>query len=208
MKLSFNKLIYLFSLFAISLSTYRVIKTDTIIYVFLIWNLFLAFIPYWISQFLVRQQTLKRIWLPLVIVWLLFLPNSPYILTDLFHLKRRALIPLWFDLVLICSYALIGFTLFYKSLIDMVQLGKQYISNQYLHIILPIVFWLIAFGLYLGRYLRFNSWDIVQRPVYILNKSVHIVFQKEVIGFTLIFGVFMWLVYLILVNFNVKDSHI
>lgn len=206
MRHSFKTVIYSFSFFAAVLLSYRMIKTDSLIYIFLAWNLFLAFIPYWISNYLLKQEHIKLYYLPLVLLWLLFLPNSPYILTDLFHLKQRPEIPLWYDLILVCSFALIGFTLFYKSIIDMIKLAKEQVDYSYLKYILPLFFWLIAFGLYLGRYLRFNSWDIVNHPFRLAHKSFDSLFHKDTIAFTVIFAVFMWFVYLTLVNFNSKEK--
>lgn len=205
-EINFKTIIYGFSFFAASLLIYRICKTDSLVYIFLAWNLFLAFIPFWISNHLIKQQKITFYYLPFVLLWVLFLPNSPYILTDLFHLKQRAEIPLWYDLVLVCSFALIGFTLFYKSLIDMIRLAREQIQNSYLEYILPVFFWVIAFGLYMGRYLRFNSWDIVNHPFRLAHKSFDSLFHKETIAFTVIFAVFMWLVYLTLVNFNSKEK--
>lgn len=204
--INFKTIIYGFSFFAASLLIYRICKTDSLVYIFLAWNLFLAFIPFWISNNLLKQKQLTFHYLPFVLLWVLFLPNAPYILTDLFHLKPRQNIPLWFDLVLVCSFALIGFTLFYKSLIDMIKLAKEHIHHSYLNYILPVFFWVIAFGLYLGRYLRFNSWDIVNHPFRLAYKSFDSLFQKDTIAFTVIFAAFMWFVYLTLVNFNSKEK--
>lgn len=205
MKDQFRNIIYGFSLFAIGLLTYRICKTESLTYIFLIWNLFLAFIPYWISSHLRKQEQLNYFHIPLAVVWLLFLPNSPYIITDLFHLKPR-LFPFWYDLVLMYSFALIGFVIFYRSLFDMIKLIKNRISGMSLNFILPAFFWLVAFGLYLGRYLRFNSWNVVNHPFRVMNKSFDTLFCKDTIGFTLIFAAFMWFVYLTLVNFNSREK--
>lgn len=205
-RFSFKAVIYSFSIFSVGLLAYRIVKTDSLVYIFLIWNLFLAFIPFWISSHLLKQERLNLYYAPVVFLWLLFLPNSPYILTDLFHLKLRQEIPLWYDLVLVCSFALIGFTLFYKSVIDMIKLVRAQLGDPYINYILPLFFWIIAFGLYLGRYLRFNSWDIVNHPFRLAHKSFDSLFHKETIAFTVIFAAFMWFVYLTLVNFNSKEK--
>jgi uncharacterized membrane protein len=205
MKTSFRNIIYGFCLFAVSLLAYRIYKTESLIYIFLAWNLFLALIPYWISSYLAKAEQLKYIHLPLIAAWILFLPNSPYIITDLFHLKQRHF-PFWYDLVLVYSFALIGFVVFYKSVFDIIKLVRNRIPDLYLRLMLPPFFWLIAFGLYLGRYLRFNSWNVVNHPFRIVNQSFEALFSKDTIGFTLIFAVFMWLVYLTLVNFNSKEK--
>jgi uncharacterized membrane protein len=206
MEKRFNYIIYGFSLFAVCLLTCRIFKTESLIYIFLVWNLFLAFIPYWISSHLSKLEQLKYFHLPLIIMWVLFLPNCPYIITDLFHLKHRDPIPYWYDLVLVYSFALIGFVLFYRSVFDILKLIRNRIPQLYLNFILPAFFWLVAFGLYLGRYLRFNSWNVVNHPFRVAHKSFDALFCKDTIGFTLIFAAFMWFVYLTLVNFNSKEK--
>lgn len=195
MKPNFRKLLYLFTVFTLILLIYRIIRSDGLSYIFLVWNLFLAFIPWWISNYIKRQKiNFKH--LPLFGVWLLFIPNAPYILTDLFHLKQRSYLPLWFDLILVLSFALIGMILFLKSLKDMLTILKKYVSPIQFTFITPVIFWLISFGLYLGRYLRFNSWDIVH-PLQLAKASFGILLEKDTIGFTCIFSVFIWFLYYI-----------
>ena len=198
---TFKQLIYSFALFSVVLLTYRIIKSESLSYIFLAWNLFLAFIPWWISNILKRKEKLTFIHLPIIAIWLLFLPNAPYILTDLFHLKPRTGLPLWFDLILVLSFALTGMIVFFKSLKDMLKLLTNRMPQLYVTIITPFIFWLVAYGLYLGRYLRFNSWDIVH-PFRLMNASFTILFEKDTIGFTCIFSVFLWFLYVMLTRFN------
>lgn len=205
MKPTFKITIYSFSLFALTLLVYRMAKTESPAYIFLAWNLFLAFIPFWISSFLSDQNKFRYFHLPLLCIWLLFLPNSPYILTDLFHLKQWQGMPLWFDLVMVCSFALIGFILLYRSIMDLVTVYRKHVPGSFLNLGLPLLFLIIAFGLYLGRYLRFNSWDAMHHPFRLVRASWHTLLTKDTIGFTLIFGMFMWLVYLSLIHFNSKE---
>ena len=198
---TFKQLIYTFALFSLVLLTYRIIKSESLSYIFLVWNLFLAFIPWWISNILKRKEKLTFIHLPIIAIWLLFLPNAPYILTDLFHLKPRTGLPLWFDLILVLSFALTGMIVFFKSLKDMLKLLTNRMPQLDVTIITPFIFWLVAYGLYLGRYLRFNSWDIVH-PFRLMNASFTILFEKDTIGFTCIFSVFLWFLYVMLTRFN------
>ncbi len=205
MKLNFKQLIYTFTCFSVVLLTYRLIKSESLSYIFLAWNLFLAFIPWWISNYIKHKNTLKLKHIPLLGLWLLFLPNSPYILTDLFHLKPRPYLPLWFDLILVLSFALIGMIVFLKSLKDMLTILKGYISPLMFTIITPFIFWLISFGLYLGRYLRFNSWDIFH-PFRLAKASFGILLEKDTIGFTLIFSAFIWFLYYITMCMNQNEK--
>lgn len=201
-KPTFKQLVYSFTLFSVTLLTYRIIKSDGLSYIFLAWNLFLALIPWWISDYLKQKETVQLKHIPLLGTWLLFIPNSPYILTDLFHLKPRPYLPLWFDLVLVLSFALIGMLVFLKSLKDMFAILKAHVSSMLFTLLIPVVFWLIAFGLYLGRYLRFNSWNVVNHPFRLMRQSFDVLLEKDAIGFTLIFGVFMWFMYYITMCLN------
>ncbi|MBP8033511.1 MAG: DUF1361 domain-containing protein [Bacteroidia bacterium] len=206
MKPTFKQLVYSFTLFSVTLLTYRILKSDGLSYIFLAWNLFLALIPWWISNYLKQKQSLQLKHIPLFGIWLLFIPNSPYILTDLFHLRPRPYLPLWFDLVLVLSFALIGMIVFLKSLNDMLSILKAYVSPMLFTLLTPVVFWLISFGLYLGRYLRFNSWNVVNHPFRLMRQSFDILFEKDTIGFTLIFSVFMWFLYYITMCMNQNEK--
>lgn len=207
-KLNFKQLVYSFAVFAISLCTLRIIKTDAPAYIFLIWNLFLAFVPWWISSYFKSRQRLSWKSLPLLVLWLLFLPNAPYILTDLFHLKHRSPIPLWFDLVLILSFAFLGLLVFYKSLKDMIGLFRSYMSPRLLTVLTYGIFWIISFGLYLGRFLRFNSWDIMN-PVSLGKACCRLVLDghslKDVCAFTFIFSSFLMFLFFMITHLEKEE---
>ena len=100
----------------------------------------------------------------LLSTWLLFFPNSPYILTDLFHLRERNSVPLWFDLILILSFAWTGLTFGFISLLDIEAMLKKYLNSKAVSFIIVAMLFLGSFGVYIGRYLRWNSWDIVNNP--------------------------------------------
>ena len=208
-KLNFKQLVYGFTLFAVSLCILRIFKSDGRSYIFLLWNLFLAFVPWWISSYFKQKNALRRKDAPLLLVWLLFLPNAPYMLTDLFHLKHRPPIPLWFDLVLILSFAFIGLLIFYRSLKDMITLFKNYMSTAMLACTTYFIFWLISFGLYLGRFLRFNSWDIMH-PVSLGKACCRLLLTesalKDVAAFTLIFSVFLMFLFFMITQLEGKES--
>jgi uncharacterized membrane protein len=173
----------------------------------LVWNLFLAFIPWWISNYLKSINNISFVHLPILILWLLFLPNAPYILTDLFHLKPRAYFPLWYDLIVLLSFALIGMIVFLKSLKDMLGLLQKVISPFYVTIITPIIFWLISFGLYLGRYLRFNSWNVVNHPFKLMQQSIDVLLKIDTLAFTFIFSIFLAFLYYISLLLQKSEQH-
>ncbi len=208
-KLNFKQLVYGFTVFAVSLCLLRMFKSDARSYVFMLWNLFLAFVPWWISSYVKQKHSLRWKDAPLLLVWLLFLPNAPYMLTDLFHLKHRPPIPLWFDLVLILSFAFIGLLVFYRSLKDMITCFKKYMSAGMLACTTYAVFGLISFGLYLGRFLRFNSWDIMH-PGSLGKACCRLLLNerslKDVTAFTLIFSAFLLFLFFMITQLERKEE--
>jgi hypothetical protein len=98
----------------------RVLITRELLFVFLLWNLFLAAIPFFLSAalHLASKPPKARLLLPVGVVWLLFFPNAPYLVTDLFHLEPRPGVPYWYDLALIMSCAWNGLMLAFASLLD------------------------------------------------------------------------------------------
>lgn len=157
----------LISLICFALSIFRFIYSDTKIFLFLNWNLFLAFLPWLFSTILIIYPNLQKSKLTisgLVISWLLFFPNAPYILTDLFHLRLKSSMPIWFDLVLILSFAWVGLMFGYLSLWDIEKIISQKIGARFMPVISICLLFLGSFGIYVGRYLRWNSWDIIREP--------------------------------------------
>lgn len=161
-----DRILFLSLLFSGLMIIGRTIHTGNVMYAFLVWNLFLAYIPYAISTWIGHPQVVSgKLKFPLVFIcWLLFIPNSFYILTDLFHLGVSGGAPLWYDLALILSCAWNGLLL---GLISVRQVEKVLQirfpkMNEWLFVF-PVMF-LNALGIYIGRYLRFNSWDVITNP--------------------------------------------
>jgi uncharacterized membrane protein len=138
-------------------------------YGFLVWNLFLAGIPYlaglWAEAEHVRRPGCwRRLMLPGAI-WLLFLPNAPYIVTDLVHLGRyRAAVPLWYDAVLIAAFAWTGCLLGVVSLRIMQERVRAAAGPAVAWGFVLVAIGLCGPGIYVGRVLRWNSWDVLLRP--------------------------------------------
>lgn len=206
-KLLKDKLVYLIaslSIYAIILLAIRIKITNSFYYLFLVWNLFLAYIPYGISTLLKHNKMLQnstlKLW-SLLSIWLLFLPNAPYIITDLFHLEIGKAMPRWFDLLLIISFAVNGYLLFFISINDVHTIIKKRTSNIKTWILTISVFFLCGFGIYLGRFLRWNSWDIVQKPVAlfidIINRIANPIQHPKTWGVTLGFGIFFTISFII-----------
>ena len=175
----------------------RVLMTGRLMFLFLVWNLFLAVIPFALSTMLgtARGPLRARLLVPVGAAWLLFFPNAPYILTDLFHLERRVGVPYWYDLALILSCAWNGLMLAYASLSDMQGLVQRRLGTGAGWAFATVALLLSSFGIYLGRYLRFNSWDVLANPLTlffdILNRILHPFSFPGTWGVTLVFGLFL-----------------
>jgi uncharacterized membrane protein len=108
-----------------------------------------------------------------MLAWVLFFPNSPYILTDLFHLGTSSRAPIWFDLILILSYAGTGLLFGFISLIDLEKILSNFFSKGKIVFIIISFLFLSGFGIYIGRYLRWNSWDVINNPVPLFSDIIH-----------------------------------
>lgn len=196
-------LLILMTLFCFSLSLFRYYISETKVFLFLNWNLFLAWIPFFISSFLVIFKIRSKLSLVVAItVWILFFPNSPYILTDLFHLRSRNAVPIWYDLVVILSYAWTGLFCGFISLLDIEKLLSDYFKKPTINIITVLFLFLTSFGVYLGRFLRWNSWDVLSNPFGLFNDVlVRIVYPMDYTktwGVTVLMGVMLNFMYLIM----------
>ncbi|WP_400077595.1 DUF1361 domain-containing protein [Winogradskyella sp. R77965] len=176
-------------------------------FLFLIWNVFLAIIPYTITMYLNTKSNLSKIkvgcWF---LVWLAFLPNAPYIVTDLIHIRLGSASLLWLDVLVVLSFALSGLFLFYLSILDMQKLISENFKRIPMEIATIIVLFLCGFGVYLGRFLRYNSWEIISQPHILISDIIDIViapFQNyEAWLFTLGFGMFLAVGYWMFKNLN------
>lgn len=160
------------SAFGIAMVIFRIYRTDSMHFMFLIWNLFLAGIPWLISSLLILYPGLRKRIIILLIaggIWLLFIPNSFYIITDLFYLKYKNLAPIWYDLVLIFTFAWAGIILGFSSFKDVEDILTEKIGKKFTIILTSFLLFLISFGIYLGRFLRWNSWNIINEPKELLS---------------------------------------
>jgi len=160
-----NMLLILMTVFCFSLSAFRYYISDTKVFLFLNWNLFLAWIPLLLSSFIFAFNIKSKISLIfIIIVWILFFPNSPYILTDLFHLRARNSVPIWYDLIVILSYAWTGLVCGFISLNDIEKSLSEYGKRNGINAVIIFFLFMSSFGVYLGRFLRWNSWDVLNNP--------------------------------------------
>ncbi|NHF58138.1 DUF1361 domain-containing protein [Flavobacteriaceae bacterium TP-CH-4] len=187
--------------FALALLVFRIQLTQTYFYLFLVWNLFLAGIPFVISQALCHGRWLrnsKLLGTGSFLIWLLFLPNSPYIITDLVHLHDQASHLRWFDLFLVFVFALNGLVFGLLSLLDIYGLLAERYDRTVASYSLFKICLLSGFGIYLGRFLRFNSWDIVTKPTTLFHQAWFSMKEPKMWLFTLAFGGFLWILFTLL----------
>ena len=192
-------LLFLLSVFTIGLGCCRIYFAGNLKGFFLVWNLFLAWIPFVIA-FMVSRKA-EKVPLPIVciclLVWLLFLPNAPYLITDLIHLRPRDGVPLWYDAVIFFLFAFHGLLLGLVSTLFIHDILEKYLRTKITWLLLGICFILNGYGIYLGRFRRWNSWDIVANPIKLLTDSIHKVTSPKAIGVTILFTLIFSFSYLL-----------
>jgi uncharacterized membrane protein len=198
------------SALSVTLSAARIWYSDTFHYIFLNWNLLLAWAPLLLASLLWRldrrrARAGRRRLLTMTLVfmgWLLFLPNSPYIVSDLIHLNPRDNVPLWYDAIMLFSYAWNGLMLGFVSLWIVQQLAARWFGQVAGWVLVLFTLTATGFGIYLGRFGRWNSWDVLVDPFGLLRQLIsyarHPFDDPRTLGVTLLFGGFLIVAYLTL----------
>lgn len=196
------------SLLAYGFYAFRAIYSGTSNYSNLIPNLFLAWLPYIFSVLsaMTFRSHPNRWWTIFLFgaIWLVFFPNAPYMVTDFYHLDPRPPIPLWFDISLIAIFAFTGCFLAIASLRTIHLIIERFFGK--------IVGWLFALltlglgslGVYLGRFSRFNSWDLLLHPKSIIKNVMYNLLNPldnlGFVGFTFMFTSILLVFYLMFVT--------
>lgn len=177
-------------------------------YNFLIWNLFLAWIPFLIAYF-TYTLTMNRRWMYVIVpgaafFWLIFFPNAPYILTDFQHLARVRNVPVWYDVMMLIWFSFTGLLLGMVSLFLMQEIIRREFGRWFGWGFVVIVTALSSVGVYVGRFLRWNSWDIFTNPSmmtqYVVERAADPGLRS--IGFTSLFAAFFLFLYITLYTFG------
>ena len=187
----------------------RVAYSDSDRHVGLIWNLFLAWIPFILSYF-THVISWRRNWLYLafpitVFLWLIFYPNAPYMLTDLQDLARSPSgAPLWYDVIIVVWCSWTGMLLGVISLYLMQDLVIRNFGRAAGWIFVFVISGLSSFGIYIGRFVRLNSWDILQNPTETAMEILGVVIDPSMrlAAFTLLYTVFFLFIFLLLYSFS------
>lgn len=196
------------SLISVLLVLARMAYSDSQQFRGLIWNLFLAWIPF-VLAYIAYALSWRRIWLYITIpvfafLWLIFFPNAPYILTDLQYLSRVTTnAPLWFDIILLVWFSWTGMLLGLISLYLMHEIVQRHFGRWPGWIFVLIVSGLSSAGIYVGRFLRWNSWDILGNPSELAMDILGLVIDPSLrlLAFTTLFAAFFLFVYLTLYAF-------
>jgi uncharacterized membrane protein len=194
----------------------RIALTGTFRYSFLVWNLFLAWIPYILSLQIRRIAsrgiaTRKAKFLTAVIgaAWLCFYPNAPYILTDFIHVIENPRSPelfhslltsnaiLWYDIILSSAFAFTGHIIGLISLAVLHRLLNTILKGSVGWAAVACAVLSGGYGIYLGRFERLNSWDVLKHPISTVRIGLTNLFNVKAVLFALCFGFFIFLTYLI-----------
>jgi len=199
--------------FCVLLSVSRVLFTGTAGYLFLNWNLLLAFLPWLLTSLAVLRRVTSRLAIMIIMgIWLLLFPNSLYILTDLIHLRLIDDAPVWLDLIVVLSFAWAGLCFGFISLMDIdFFLRERFHAGEKLVTGLTIIMlFFAALGIYIGRFLRWNTWDILGSPTGLWN-DLFFRFSNprrdlRIWAFTLLMGTLLNLMYFTLRFMNRKAA--
>lgn len=159
---------------------------------FLVWNLFLGFVPYFVS--IVLMLCVNKINTILLLlgsfIWLLFYPNAPYMITDLIHIDKQNTVTLEvYEALMIFSFAMQSLFFGFYSLKLMYFVFNQKFSKKIAQTFIAISVLLSSFGIYLGRIPRFNSWDVFTNPFSTFEKIFSYLFpiSQNITTYTIIF---------------------
>jgi uncharacterized membrane protein len=145
---------------------YRSHHTGDTFYRFLVWNLVLAWVPFGLAlgAYMSARRGNGGAAAVLGVLWLLFFPNAPYLLSDFIHLHESPVTPLWYDALMLAAFAWTGLLLGFASLYLMQMIWRYAAGTllSWLGVVAALA--LASLGVYLGRFLRFNSWDALVRP--------------------------------------------
>ncbi len=193
------------SAICVGLVAARMLYSQSTHYWFLVWNLALAWVPFVFAGLVYvmargRRTILSAFIAAAALVWLLFFPNAPYILTDFLHLGSMGdRVPGWYDVLMLFWFAWTGLMLGVVSLYLMQDIVTRAAGGAVGWVFVIAAAGLGSFGIYLGRFLRWNSWDLLRRPRPLATELYGTVtdpaMQPQLLGFTLLFALLFLFVY-------------
>jgi uncharacterized membrane protein len=184
----------------------RVLHTGRLTYAFLVYNLALAWIPLGFAVAAEsfegwRSKTASALTALCVAAWLVFFPNAPYLMTDLMHLRVQHNRLFWLDVTALQAFAWTGLAVGFVSL-DLIQrLVARRLGRAVSWLFAAAVIAASAFGIYLGRFRRWNSWDVVRDPVTLLHDIagtvLHPFANAHVVAYCAVLGAFLFTAYVV-----------
>lgn len=159
--------------FSVGLLGLRVVLFHSFLFGYMVWNILLAGVPLGVAALLMKRlQTSSWLDTPNVLLtalWLGFLPNSFYVVTDLIHIAEVSNETLLFDSVMLFSFAVAGLLLGYAAVIPVHRALLRRVNRASAHRVIAGVFFLCGYAIYLGRYMRWNTWDVLINPIGLLS---------------------------------------
>ena len=189
------------SAFAFSLVVLRYELSGTVHYANLLWNLVLAWVPLVFALLAYdlhrRGERGLKLILPLVL-WLVFLPNAPYLVTDFKLLRAVKDMPVWFDIALLSSFAWVGLLVGFISVYLVQDIARREAGAVVAWAGTIAAFGLCGIGIYLGRYLRWNSWDVFIQPSGVVHDVAAQLVTPRLVGMSLLMAAFLTVAYAML----------
>ena len=195
------------SLFVLAMIVVRVLYTGSSDHTAIAWNLCLAWIPFLLALFVSGRAAPG--WTPgvtlIALLWLIFLPNAPYLVTDLKYVGQSDSVPVLYDVLLLSAAAWTGLLLGLTSVLVMHATGRRYVGPTRSWALVVAVLALSSFGIYLGRIQRWNTWDLVVRPGALSHAgwraALHPFSHPDPLAMTVLFTLFLVATYLVLYAF-------
>lgn len=192
------------SLFVVAMVGVRVLYTGSPHYGGLIWNLILAWVPFALALAIYdgyRRGAQPRRLVAGGALGLVFFPNAPYLMTDFKHLRGFTEMPIWYDVVLLTAAAWAGLLLGFTSLWLMQAVARRLVGSANAWLFAFAVLALSSFGIYLGRFQRWNSWDVFVQPRSLLadvgGRLAHPADHPRTVAVTVLFTSFLATTYLV-----------
>jgi uncharacterized membrane protein len=195
------------ALVSVGLYFFRLIYTGSVRYWFLVWNLALAWVPLFFAWGLAKTLKSHR-WMSvqgmgLTLLWLVFLPNSFYLVSDLVHLHPTGEISVLYDAVMFGLFIFNGFIYGFASLLVVHRELLRRVRPANAHSTVALVLLICSFAIYLGRYLRWNTWDVLVNPAGLLidvsdrfvNPAAHEQTYSTTAVMFLLLGTLYWVIW-------------
>ncbi|RAJ03963.1 putative membrane protein [Chitinophaga skermanii] len=198
----FVYMVHAMSVFAVLQVAVRIALTGQTAFLGMVWNLFLAYIPFFLSNGLMKMERVRNsnfLLMLCTLAWVFFLPNAPYMLTDFLHFSTDASVPAWMDIILFFSFSYAGLMLCFISIKEIESGLRKRFATWQVFVFVEMMMILCAIGVYIGRYIRFNSWDVIMQPFELVETSWKLLFvpsfHSDFWAFTIYLTVLMSILY-------------